>query len=54
MMQERMGLITILKTHENPVIMDWAENKEIELYKEIEDIKKWELSIESERNERFE
>ncbi|MEC1153928.1 hypothetical protein [Cytobacillus horneckiae] len=54
MMQERMGLITILKTHENPVIMDWAENKEIELYKEIEDIKKWELSFESERNERFE
>jgi hypothetical protein len=53
-MQERKGLISILKTHENSDIVGWAESEGIEWDKEIEDIKKWELKMESDRNERFE
>ncbi len=53
-MAERLGLLSILKTHENPAIAEWAGKKEKELEIDIVAQRLWESDRNRSRDERFE
>ncbi|MEK4432727.1 hypothetical protein MHB54_26565 [Paenibacillus sp. FSL M7-0802] len=53
-MVKRLPLLESLMIHENPVVSQWAKNKEPILKKEIIRVREWEQSREQNQNERFE
>lgn len=53
-MLKRLPLLESLLKYENPIVVEWAKNKELILKKEINRIRNWEQAQEQNQNERFE
>ncbi|SEN67529.1 hypothetical protein [Paenibacillus sp. OK076] len=53
-MLKRLPLLESLLKYENPIVVEWAKNKEPILKKEINRIRNWEQAQEQNQNERFE
>ncbi len=53
-MERYLCLISVLKTHEDASIADWACREEKVFKEEIRREREWELKRESEENESFE
>jgi hypothetical protein len=53
-MEKRLILFAQLKTHQNPLVVEWACNEEAIFEKEISSERKWEQESSRSRDERFE
>jgi hypothetical protein len=53
-MKTRLKLISDLKRHENPFVVDWAHKNEVIFEEEIRQVDEWESKREREKNESFE
>jgi hypothetical protein len=53
-MQERLGLVSILKEHNDPIVVDWAVEEEKLFEQDIFSMRDWELKLSRDRNETFE